>query len=59
MGPTETFKIVYNLPPAQQSGGKKGVALVEAVNKQWAIHAFQQDYAGQYSTIDRVEKLIK
>lgn len=58
-GKTETYKIVYNLPPEQQSGGRKGVALVEAINEQWAMYTFKQQYAGQYFTIDTCEKLIK
>ncbi|MBE6781988.1 MAG: hypothetical protein E7540_04635 [Ruminococcaceae bacterium] len=49
-GPTKTWKIVYN--PKVLDGGKMGVAFVEAENKHVAMYTFQQQYAGQYSTID-------
>ncbi len=52
-----TWKIVYY--PKVMNGGTRGVALIEADTKQWAIHTFMQQYAGQCSTIDSCEKLIK
>ncbi len=55
LGPTCTWKIVYY--PKVLNGGIMGVALVEADTKQWAIHTFMQQYAGQYSTIEECEKL--
>lgn len=58
-GQMETWKIVYNLPPMQQNGGVKGVALIEADRRDTAIFTFQQQYAGQYSTIHSCERLIK
>ncbi len=60
-GPEETWKVVYHpLPgtPLAQSGGY-GVALVEADCWQQAVHNFQVQYRGQYSTIAKCEKLIK
>ena len=56
-GPLETWKIVY--VPKVMNGGMRGVAFVEAANKQWAIHTFMQQYAGQYFTIERCEKVFK
>ena len=52
----ETWKVVYNLPIPE--GGKMGVALVEAERKDIAMYTFQQQYRGQYSTIDSVTKLL-
>jgi hypothetical protein len=57
-GNTSTWKVVYNLPPAQQNNGMMGVALIEAVTHQDAMYAFSQQYAGQYSTIDSCTKLF-
>ena len=56
-GPTETWKVVYI--PRVQNGGMKGVALVEAANRQTAMFTFSQQYAGQYHVIESCEKLIK
>ena len=52
-----TWKIVY--VPKVMNGGIRGVALVEADTQQWAIHTFMQQYAGQYFTIERCEKVFK
>lgn len=49
------WKITYY--PKVLNGGIKGVALVEADSKQWAIYTFQQQYAGQYHTIDTCVEL--
>ena len=58
-GPEEPWKIVY-IPlsgtPLAQSGGY-GVELVWADCRQQAIHNFQEQYRGQYSTIAKCEKL--
>ena len=52
-----TWKVVYFLPSAQWSGGNiRGVAFVEAATRPEASWAFKQQYAGQYSTIDKIEK---
>lgn len=56
-GPLETWKVVYI--PKEMNGGIRGVALVEADCKQQAMRAFMQQYAGQYHTVERCEKLIK
>ena len=48
----KTWKIVYNLPPAQQNNGVMGVAFIQAYTHQDAMYAFSQQYAGKYSTID-------
>ena len=54
-GPTKTWKIVYN--PKVLNGGQMGVAFVEAGDKAHASYVFKQQYAGQYFTIDSIEKL--
>ena len=51
----ETWKIVY--VPKQMNGGIRGVAFVEAGDRQHAIYTFNQLYAGQYTTIEKCEKL--
>ena len=56
-GPEETWKIVYN--PVVKNGGMRGVALVEADCRQQALYTFSQQYAGQYTTVEKCEKLIK
>lgn len=56
-GPLETWKIVYL--PRNNNGGMRGVALVEADCKQMAMYTFSQQYAGQYFTIEKCEKLLK
>ena len=54
---TYTFKIVYYLPSEKWNNGIKGVAFVEAWDISHAIGIFQQQYIGQYSTIDTCEKI--
>ena len=56
-GPLETWKVVYY--PKVLDAGRMGVALVEADCRQQAMFTFQQQYAGQYSTVKSCEKLIK
>ncbi len=54
---TYTWKIVYFLPGNQWSGGNiRGVAFVEAATQPEASFAFKQQYAGQFSTIEKIEK---
>ena len=54
---TYTWKVVYLLPSGQWSGGNiRGVAFVEAATQSEASWAFKQQYAGHYSTIERIEK---
>lgn len=58
-GKWETWKVTYHLPPNQWSGGNiKGVALVEAGDRAHASQVFREQYAGQYSTIASIEKLL-
>ena len=55
---THTWKVVYFLPGNQWSGENiRGVALTEAESRQDASFAFQRQYAGQFSTIEKIEKL--
>ena len=56
-GPLETWKIVYF--PKDMTGGVRGVALVEADCRQQAMYTFMQQYKGQYTTVEKCEKLIK
>ena len=58
-GPLETWKIVYLPPVEKMSGGYRGVAFVEADCRQMAMQAFREQYAGQYTTVESCEKLIK
>lgn len=52
-----TWKIVYILPSSQWTGGSiRGVAFVEAATQSEASFAFKQQYAGQFSTIERIEQ---
>lgn len=54
---TYTWKVVYYLPSHKWSGGNsRGVAFVEAHTQPEASWAFKQQYAGQFSTIERIEK---
>lgn len=53
---TKTWKIVY--VPKQMNGGIRGVALIEAETHQMAMYTFQQQYAGQYSTVESCKKLF-
>lgn len=53
---TKMWKVTYC--PKILNGGIRGVALVEADTKHMAIHTFQQEYAGQYHTIDKCEELF-
>ncbi len=55
-GPTSTWKIVYY--PKVLNGGTLGVAFVEADSRHWAMHTFQEQYAGEYSTIKSCEKMF-
>ena len=55
---TYTWKVVYFLPGNQWSGGNiRGVAFVEACTQAEASWAFKQQHAGQFSTIEKIEKL--
>ena len=55
-GKRETWKIVYI--PKVMNNGARGVALVEAADHQHAMNQFQQQYQGQYFTIESCTKLL-
>ena len=52
----ETWKIVY-IPPVMNNG-VRGVAFVEAADRQDAMYAFMQQYRGQYVTVESCTKLF-
>ena len=54
-GPSSTWKIVYI--PKEMNNGMRGVALVEAETRSEAFGIFQREYAGQFLTTERIEKL--
>jgi hypothetical protein len=57
-GKWDTWKVVYQLPPSMRSGfNQKGVALVEAGDRAHASSVFKEQYAGQFFTIERIEKV--
>ena len=56
-GPLTTWKVVYY--PKELNGGVMGVAFVEADSHQTAMQAFRAQYAGQYFTVCKCEKLMK
>ena len=52
-----TWKVVYFLPSSQWKGGSnRGVAFVVAATQPEASWTFKQQYAGQFSTIEKIEK---
>lgn len=55
-GKSETWKITY--VPKVMNGGMRGVALVEAPDRHAAMYTFGQQYAGQYHTVEKCEKLL-
>lgn len=56
-GKWETYKIVYL--PKVLNGGVRGVAFVEAGDRAHAMYTFRQQYAGEFSTVESCEKLLK
>ena len=55
---THTWKVVYFLPSEKWTGGSiRGVAFVEAYTQPEASFAFKQQYAGEFSTIEKIEKI--
>lgn len=56
-GKWDVYKIVYHLLPEQQNNGARGVALINAGDCSHAISIFQQQYRGQYFTIESCEKI--
>ena len=55
-GPSETWKVVY--VPREMNGGRRGVALVEAPDRQTAIYNFRQEYSGEFATVETCERLL-
>jgi hypothetical protein len=55
-GKLETWKIVYF--PLVLNNNNRGVAFVEARDRSHAMSIFQEQYRGQYSTVDTCEKLF-
>lgn len=55
-GKWETWKIVYI--PKIMNGGMRGVAFIEAGDQGHALHMFQEQYAGQYQTVESCQKLF-
>ena len=56
-GRHETWKVVYI--PKVMNNGLRGVALIEAADYHHAMSLFQQQYSGQYFTIDSCTKLFE
>ena len=54
-GKTETWKIVFI--PKTMNNGQRGVALVEATDRQQALYQFSQQHAGEYHTVESCQKL--
>ena len=54
MGPTKTFKIVY-YDNTVKSGDTRRSTFVEAINRQDAIHKFQQEYGCSTVVRDCIE----
>jgi hypothetical protein len=57
-GKTETYKIVYMPLAKDMNNGYRGTAFIEAESRQQAMHNFQEQYRGQYHTIEQCEKLF-
>jgi len=55
-GKWETWKIIYI--PTKMNNGMRGIALVEAGDRQHAMNQFMQQYRGQYTTVETCEKLL-
>lgn len=55
-GKWETWKIVYY--PVGSSGGTRGLAFVEAGDYGHAMQTFREQYAGEYVTVEKCEKLL-
>lgn len=55
-GRWDTWKIVYI--PKVMNNGMRGVALVEAGDRQHAMQQFMEQYSGQFHTIESCQKLL-
>jgi hypothetical protein len=56
-GQWETWKIVYY--PKEFNNGMRGVALIEAGDRQHAMNQFMKQYEGQFHTIASCTKLLE
>lgn len=60
-GKWDTYKVVYRLAHNKKNdsnlGSDIGVALVEAGDRAHAMQVFNEQYAGEYFTINSIEKL--
>ena len=54
-GVWETWKVVYM--PIDSTGGRRGVAFVEAGDRAHAMQVFREQYEGQYFTVESITKL--
>lgn len=56
---TKTFTVVFYKADSlvKGPGQNKGVVLIEAYDRNDASYRFKQEYAGQFSTIDKIEEL--
>ncbi|MBQ2933905.1 MAG: hypothetical protein IJE02_04790 [Clostridia bacterium] len=52
-----TWKVVYY--PKELNAGQMGVALIEAPDHHAAMYTFQQQYAGEYTTVYSCKKLFE
>ena len=55
-GKWETWKIIYY--PKELNGGVRGIALVEAGDRGHAMQTFREQYSGEYSAVESIEKLF-
>ncbi len=55
-GKYDTYKIVYY--PLVFNNGARGVAFVEAGDRSHAMSIFQEQYRGQFTTIESCERLL-
>ena len=55
-GKYETWKIVY--VPKVMNNGARGVALIEAVDRQHAMNQFMNEYDGEFHTIQSCQKIL-
>lgn len=55
-GKWETWKVVYS--PKEMKGGILGVAIVEAGDRAHAMQVFRELHAGEFLTVQSIEKLL-
>ena len=54
-GVWETWKVVYL--PVNFSGGRRGVAFVEAGERGHAMQVFREQYRDEYITVESIQRL--